>query len=365
MRLDFSLFDGVLSTEVAHSWHVYERDRVEALDPLKFDAHAFPETLLFLKVSQHSVVIWSIRWHTSHNGCSLFHANGGERKDVDKIVGGHRCLTFLSNKFLTHDGGQTRILEIDFSHLLMSKVTRRSLADDEKVIVFHLIHSVLTLWEDKAVCLTVHGLRAQSSGNEEDITIAELCKAVRELEQSDFDTGVLLRSNTLTTASVMISTRLPFVFRENRVSLAEFDLIFVLKVMELPPDELIVVGILRRGNEVTSPVSVYAKTLKILFAEWWEEIEPVVWISKLRNFRLGDAHLHQDFILGQLWPLCIGRRSFSLLFCWLVATCVTRGDLTLQTDCSRGYGHTSAVECKGEQSAFANLSLIPSHEFGL
>ena len=43
----------------------------------------------------------------------------------------------------------------------MSKVTRRSLADDEKVIVFHLIHSVLTLWQDKAVCLAVHGLRAQ------------------------------------------------------------------------------------------------------------------------------------------------------------------------------------------------------------
>ena len=108
-----------------------------------------------------------------------------------------------------------------------------------------------------------------------------------------------------------------------------------------------------------------AETLKILFAERWEEFEPVVWIRKLRNFRLGNSNLHQDFILGQLGPLCVGRRSLSLLFCWLVATCVTRGDLTLQTDCSRGNGHTSAVEGKGEHSAFTDLSLISGHEFSL
>ena len=101
----------------------------------------------------------------------------------------------------------------------------------------------MALWQDKAVCLTVHGLRAQSSSDKEDITITELGKAVWELEQSDFDTGVLLGGNTFTTATVMISTRLPFRFRINRVPLAELNLIFVLKVMELPPDELIVVRI--------------------------------------------------------------------------------------------------------------------------
>ena len=101
----------------------------------------------------------------------------------------------------------------------------------------------MALWQDKAVCLTVHGLRAQSSSDKEDITITELGKAVWELEQSDFDTGVLLGGNTFTTATVMISTRLPFGFSINRVPLAELNLVFVLKVMELPPDELIVVRI--------------------------------------------------------------------------------------------------------------------------
>ena len=92
--------------------------------------------------------------------------------------------------------------------------------------------------------MAVHGLRTQCSGYKEDIAIAELSKAVWELEQSDFDTGVLLRGNTFTTAAVMIGTWLSFGFSINRVSLAEFNLVFVLKVMELPPDELIVVGVL-------------------------------------------------------------------------------------------------------------------------
>ena len=124
VRLDFGLLDGELSTQVAHSWYVNEGNRIKALDPLKFDAHTLTKTLLFLKVSQHSVVIWSIRWHTSHNGCSFVHADCGKRKDVDMFVRGHRCLTLLSNKILTHDCGQTWVLEINFSHLLMSEVTR-------------------------------------------------------------------------------------------------------------------------------------------------------------------------------------------------------------------------------------------------
>ena len=92
--------------------------------------------------------------------------------------------------------------------------------------------------------MAVHGLRAQSSGDKEHITITELGKAVWEFEQSDFDASILLRGDTFTTATIMISTRLPLGFSINRVPLAEFNLIFALKVMELPPDELIVVGIL-------------------------------------------------------------------------------------------------------------------------
>ena len=91
--------------------------------------------------------------------------------------------------------------------------------------------------------MAIHGLGTQSSGNKVDITITELGKAIRELKQFDFDASVLLGWDSFTTATVMISTRLPFRFRINRVSLAELNLIFVLKVMELPPDELIVVRI--------------------------------------------------------------------------------------------------------------------------
>ena len=102
----------------------------------------------------------------------------------------------------------------------------------------------MALWQHEAVCLAVHRLGAQSSSHKEDITITELGEAVWKLEQANFDAGVLLGCDAFSAAAVMVSTRLPFRFGKNRVSLAELNLIFVLKVMELPPDELVIVGIL-------------------------------------------------------------------------------------------------------------------------
>ena len=94
--------------------------------------------------------------------------------------------------------------------------------------------------------------------------------------------------------------------------------VVILEVVELPPDELVVVRVLVRRDEAASPIGVDSKSLKVGHSEGREEIEPVVWILELWDFRLGDIQFHQHFVLGQRRCLVVFGGFLQELFRWLI-----------------------------------------------
>ena len=346
--LDLHLLYNSLGAQVTKALDIDKRERVEALNPLKLNTHALTQTLLSLQISQHGEIVRCIRWHRCDDSSTFSHADGRERQDVDVLVRGHGCLDLHTNQLSTSDLSKSGVLKVNLGHLLMGKVPSSTLSDDEKIIVLHLIDAVLALRQDKAVGLTVHGLRTESTSDQEDVTIAELLQASREVEHADLDASVLLGSNTFTSATVMIGTWLTLRLGEDSVALAELDLVVVLQVVELPANELIIVRVLGSGDEVPSPVSVQAQTQQVGLTERWEEVKPVVGVGEARNLIFRDSELHQDFVLRQRRPLLVlGCRLF-LFRSWLVAASGTAVDLTLQADGSRGDRHAGAVEGEWE-----------------
>ena len=102
--------------------------------------------------------------------------------------------------------------------------------------------------------------------------------------------------------------------------------------MELPADELVVVRVLRRRDEVSPPVRVQTETQQVLLAQGREEIEPVVRVGEARDLVLANADLHQDLVLGERGPFCVFWRRLFLLRRRLVAARVTACYLSLQTE---------------------------------
>ena len=216
----------------------------------------------------------------------------------------------------------------------MGKVASCSFGDDENIIILHLETAILTLGKDKAVSLAVHGLGAESTSNEIDITFSELGEAFRELEHLNLDTSVLLGSDTFARGTIVISTRLSLGFGEDCVSLAELDFVVGLEVSHLPSDELVVVWVLSSGDETTAPVSVQTESQKIFLTSGWEELEPVVGVLELRDLRLSDVDLHENLVLGKGGPDLVFRCGFLLSFSRLVAACGSGADLARKTDSS-------------------------------
>lgn len=100
----------------------------------------------------------------------------------------------------------------------------------------------------------------------------------------------------------MVCAGLAIHFRVNGVALAELDLAILLKVVELPADERVVIGVDCRGDERTSPVDIHSEQLQIVNTLWREELQPVVGVTELRHVLSGDADLLQDLELS-LWVL--------------------------------------------------------------
>jgi hypothetical protein len=166
----------------------------------------------------------------------------------------------------------------------MSKVTCGTMTDNKKIVILHLINAVVTIWQDEAVSLTVHGLRTQSTSDEEHISVTKLLHAFRQLEHSNLDSCILLRSNTFATASIVISTGLSFRLRKDRVAFAKLNLILGFKMVVLPPNESIEVWILRCRNKAASPIRAKTEIDQVFFSQRWEEVKPVVRIRELGNF---------------------------------------------------------------------------------
>lgn len=207
----------------------------------------------------------------------------------------------------------------------MSKTTCSSFGDNEKVVVFHLEDTIVSFRKNEAVCLAVHGLGAESTGNKEHVASFELLETVWEFKETNLDASVLLRCNTFATASIVVCTWLFLGLGENRVPFSKLDLIVCFEVVELPANELVEVLVLGGCDKVTTPVSVDAHALQVSLAHGWEESQPVVGVHELRNFSLGNVQLLQDFVL------CKGR-FLALLEVFLVAASLATVDFALQTN---------------------------------
>ena len=140
-------------------------------------------------------------------------------------------------------------------------MTCSSLTNDKDVVIFHFESSIVAIWKDKTICLTIHGLWAQSASNEEDITVSELLETLGEFEHLNFDSSVLLRGYTFTTCTIVISARLSLSFREDCVPFTKLDFVVSFQMRVLPFDELVVVGVFGCSNETTSPIGVNTKGL--------------------------------------------------------------------------------------------------------
>ena len=97
----------------------------------------------------------------------------------------------------------------------------------------------------------------------------------------------------------MIGTSLPVKLRVDCVPLSEFNFSVSFEVVELPSDEGVIVGVLLRGDERSSPIGVNSEFLELFFADWGEEFEPVIWVLEGGNIILGQIESFQDFKLGQ------------------------------------------------------------------
>lgn len=100
----------------------------------------------------------------------------------------------------------------------------------------------------------------------------------------------------------MISASLPILRGVDSVALSKLKFVgSLLELRELPPDEGVIEGILRGGNESSSPVSGEAKVNEILLSSRREEGYPVVRVLELRDLLFSYAKLHEYFVLRQHW----------------------------------------------------------------
>ena len=365
VRRDLHLLDYSLGAKVAKAIDIDDWHGFKALNPLDLDAHALTVTDFGLQVAEHGEISRRVPGNGGDDSCSLDHADRGEGQDVDVLVSRHRGLDLHSDEVSTFDSGESGVLELNLGHLLMSKVPSSALCNDEQIVVLHLVDAIVASGKDEAVGLAVHSLGAERACHKEDIALSELLELGGEVEQTDLDASVLLGSNTLASGAIVISAGLVLRLGVDRVAFAELDLVVVLEMVELPADEPVVVGVLRGSDEVSPPISVEAHFEQVLLAKGREEIEPVVGVGELRDRFLADTKLHEDLVLGE-------RREFRVLGCCLflgrsglVAARHISSNLALEADSRRRDRHASAVEGKGEEGAFANLSLETSHELGL
>jgi len=167
----------------------------------------------------------------------------------------------------------------------------------------------------------------------------------------NFDKSVLLRTNSFTLGSIVISAWLSIKLRVDGVALTELHLISLSKSVELPTNEAIVEGVNLCGNKRSAPINIHAKVLKILHSLRWEKLEPVFRVLEFRNLRLSNSELYENLELS-------GALS-SLTFCLSL--------LNFSSEATSGSmdWHTSAMESEGEENILSELALIADLELTL
>ena len=120
-------------------------------------------------------------------------------------------------------------LALGREHALVEHVARRAMRAHERLLLIDRVHAVLELWADEAICLPVHGLRTECRRNEVDLATVELSLKLRRrsatpIDDLHFDTGVLLRTESLALRTVVVHTWLTVFWTVDGIPLAKLDL---------------------------------------------------------------------------------------------------------------------------------------------
>ena len=245
-----------------------------------------------------------------------------------------RCLYLLSNELLSFHLVELWVGSVILGQILVGHTASGSVAHHKELTILHLIDTIVALRKDEAVGLSIHGLWTESGRDQVDITTLKLSHALRQLKTLNLDAGVLLWHDTLTLGSVVVGTWLSILLTENGISLAKLDLAILLQMVELPPNEGVIVGVPLGGVEGSAPVHMHSKLLESLHSSGWEEVQPVHGVGELGNFFLTDANLEQDLILSELhwvqWLFGLNGGLF-LRFTGLVTSDITSGDFFLES----------------------------------
>jgi len=255
-----------------------------------------------------------------------------------------------------------------FCLFLKGKISCCSLAHNEKLACCHFVHAILSIRFNKTICLTIHCFRSESSSEEEYFLVSEVLQTLGELQELDFDAGVLLVTDTFALGSVVVSAWLAIELAKNGVAFPELNLTVLFQRVKLPPNERVVVRVACSRNERSAPVRHHAEPFKRFLPKGWEEVEPVVGISELLDLVCRYVDLLEDFVLCERW-LFVLRVGFNerleLFLRWLVAAGFALFELTLESVGRCLDGHARAVEGEGEHRIFAHLSLKTRLEFSL
>ena len=165
------------------------------------------------------------------------------------------------------------------------------------MIIFHLIQTIFSFWENIAISLPIHRLCSKCSSNQEYIFTNIWLQRYWIFQKFYFDTNKLLWSLFFSLCSIMISTWLIIKLRENRVLLSINNLSKSLQGIKLPTNKWIIIWIHWSSNERSSPIYASTKCLQIISSFWWKKFNPIVRWLELWNFFFRNTNLNQDFIL--------------------------------------------------------------------
>ena len=250
------------------------------------------------QISCSHPIIWRIARNTCNNSCSFFHWDSHHGKSVNFLVNSKRSCQREPNQFFSFEGINNIDFFILFCQFLECHVHCWSFTAYKDFFVLHFNRYIVSSRQNKATCLTIHSFRSECCSNQENFSSAQrFFKSCVKFTNSDLDKSILIRNNSLSFSSIMISTHL-IVFRwPNGRSFSKLDKSSFLKESKLPSNKGVIVRVDISGNKRTAVIDMHSEVNGSFFSKRWKIFCPVDWICELRNKFLGKSHLSHDVIL--------------------------------------------------------------------
>ena len=171
---------------------------------------------------------------------------------------------------------------------MKSHVWSWSFTTNKNFLIFHLYCNIISSWKEKTTCLTIHCLRSKCSSNQKYFPSTKLLlKSGIELTDSNLDKSILIRYNSLTLSSIMISTHLIIFGWPNRGSLTKFNKTSLFEQSKLPSNEWIIIRVHFCCDKWSTVINVHSEFLYTLATYWREVFCPECWLTKWRNQLFG------------------------------------------------------------------------------